>query len=259
MFLDILCGSTAWECWPTLTETADANGSHKIQPNERFFHPTNLYRLLGARSKTYVYSTGKRIIYLDGVNSSPGQAALATLNIICDQDFSTHLNKTVWNGYRLWISGIVARLPILAIMHANTALPRIERGPHPDQTAGTAYVKTTLEVNWHRVALIAVGITGGQVLAILGVLYYCTGVYTRDDSYLATAELLKTAINTFDDGKLMTGEELAVSLDGTLGVPVSYGTRKGQDGGPPGVDLANGLDASFPPFPQKRRPRRNTG
>jgi len=56
----------------------------------------------------------------------------------------------------------------------------------------------------------------------------------------------------------MTGEELAVSLDRALGVLVSYGTKKGLDGGPPEVDLASGLDANFPPFPQKRRPRRNT-
>ena len=115
------------------------------------------------------------------------------------------------------------------------------------------YIYTTLEVNWHRVTLIAVGIVVGQILAILAILYYCNGVYTRDDSHLATAELLKTVINRFDDGKLMTGEELAVSLDGVLGVPVSYGTREGQDGGPPEVDLASGLDAKFPRFPPGQR------
>ncbi|KAG0633184.1 hypothetical protein HOY80DRAFT_1064866 [Tuber brumale] len=97
----------------------------------------------------------------------------------------------------------------------------------------------------------AVSITGGIILAILTVLYYCNGVYTRDDSHLATAELLKTVINKFDDGKLMTGEELAASLDDVLERSVSYGTRKGQDGGPPEVDLASGLDAKFSPFPQK--------
>ena len=99
----------------------------------------------------------------------------------------------------------------------------------------------------------------GQVLAILIVLFYCNSVYTRDDSHLATAELLKTVIIRFDGGKLMIGEELAVSLDRALGESVSYGTREGQDGDPPDVDLASGLDSKFPPFSHKRRPRRNTG
>jgi len=163
------------------------------------------------------------------------------------------LNETVWNGYRLWVSGVVARLPILAIMDANTALPKIARGPHPNQTDGTAFTYKALEVVWLLVALIAASITIGQVLAILTVLYYCNGIYTRDDSALATAELLKTIINRFDGGKLMTGEELAESLDSVLGAPVSYGTREGQVGGPPEVDLASGLDAKFPPFPHGQR------
>ncbi|PWW74541.1 hypothetical protein C7212DRAFT_346049 [Tuber magnatum] len=127
------------------------------------------------------------------------------------------------------------------------------RGPHPNQTSGTAYLHTTLEVNWLRIVLITVSIIGGQILAILVVLSYCSGVYTRDDSHLATAELLKAVITKFDDGKLMTGEELAASLDDVLKEPVSYGTRKGRDGGPPEVDLASGLEANFPPFPQKQQ------
>ena len=51
----------------------------------------------------------------------------------------------------------------------------------------------------------------------------------------------------------MKGEELAVLLDRVLGAPASYKTKEGQHGGPPEVDLARGLDAKFPPFPQKRR------
>ncbi|PUU83786.1 hypothetical protein B9Z19DRAFT_1118710 [Tuber borchii] len=138
-------------------------------------------------------------------------------------------------------------------MHANTALPKIARGPHPNQIDGTPYTYKTLEITWLRVALIAASITIGQLLAIMAVLYYCNGIYTRDDSHLATAELLKTVITRFDGGKLMTGEELAVSLDDVLRAPVSYGTREGQDGGPPEVDLASGLDAKFPPFPPGQR------
>ena len=185
-------------------------------------------------------------------------STLDGLYLICAQDFTMPLDKIRWNSYTLWVSGLVARLPILAITHANAAQPQYTRDTHSNQTAGTGYLHTTLEVNWNRVTITAVSIMVGQILVILIVLYYCKSVYTRDDSHLATAELLKTVITRFDCGKLMTGEELAVSLDRALGVSVSYGTKEGQDGGLPEVDLASGLDANFPPFPHKRRFWRNT-
>ena len=253
-FLDILCGSFAWECWPTLTETIATKSPQPIQPREQLFHNKDLYGSLGVRSDTDSLGTDEEVtIYLDGISNSPAQAAIDSLDIICFQNFTMPLNQTVWNGYRLWVSGVVARLPILAIMHANTALSKIARGPHPNQIAGTPFTYKVLEVGWLRVGLIAASITIGQLLAILTVLYYCSGVYTRDDSALATAELLKTVITRFDGGKLMTGEELAASLDDVLGAPVSYGTREGQDGGLPEVDLASGLDAKFPRFPPGQR------
>ena len=248
--LDIACGNYAWECWPTLTETT-TNGSHQIQPRERFFPSSSLYSLLALGKGRNDSITENYTLYVNDLSSSlSGPAALD--GACYDFDFSMPLNKTHWNGNRLWISGLVARIPIVAITYANTVLPQYTQDERSNQTAGKVYLHTTLEVNWHRVTLITAGIMVGQILAILVVLYYCNGVYTRDDSHLATAELLKTVITKFDGGKLMTGEELAVSLDGVLGVSVSYGTRKGQDGqegGPPEVDLASGLDANFPPFP----------
>ena len=196
--------------------------------------------------------TSRYLVFANDLSRlSPGPASLDGLEIICNQNFSMPLNEALWNNYTLWVSGLVARLPILAIQYANTALPRYTRDTHSYQTAGTAYLHTNLEVNWNRVTLIALSIMVGQILTVLAVLYYCNGIYTRDDSHLATAELLKTVINRFDEGKLMTGEELAVSLDHILEGPVSYGTRKGYDSCPPEVDLASGLDASFPPFLQK--------
>ncbi|KAG0633224.1 hypothetical protein HOY80DRAFT_653717 [Tuber brumale] len=265
----ILCNNIAWECWPTLTETAGDNESGQIQPHENFFHPTDLYRLLTVGSGDYGDSTignsNQQLasgsddlglqgqFYLTGFGGSlTGAEADDGVFYLCNNSFFESQNEMVWDGYRLWMASLIARLPIVAIMHANTALPKFARGKYPNQTAGTAYIHTTLEVEWFRVALIAISITGGQILAILAVLGYCTGVYTRDDSHLATAELLKTVITRFDDGKLMTGEELAASLDDVLEVPVSYGARQGRDGGPPEVDLASGLDANFPPFPQKK-------
>ncbi|KAG0137899.1 hypothetical protein HOY82DRAFT_644931, partial [Tuber indicum] len=249
----ILCWNIAWECWPTLTETIGDNKTHQTLPHESFFHPTELYRLATVGNgehddgnDEYYVSQHSFTSSSTGVEADDGAAAL------CDNRLFDSPNEIVWNGYGLWMAGLVARLPIAAIMYANTELPKFARGPHPNQTSGTAYLHTTLEVDWFRVVLIAVSITGGQILAIIAVLYYCNGIYTRDDSHLATAELLKTVITKFDDGKLMTGEELAASLDDALKVSVSYGTRKGRDGGPPEVDLASGLDAKFLPFPQKQ-------
>ena len=254
--LDILCGSIAWECWPTLSETVAIKSSQLIQPSERVFNSRSLYWMLGEQGDGYDYGMDTNVsIELNSINNSPAQAAIDTLEVICQQNFTMPLNERVWNSYRLWVTGVVARLPILAIMNANTALPRIARGPHPNQIAGAPYTFKTLEIKWHRVVLIVASIMIGQFLAIGTVLYYCKGIYTRDDSHLATAELLKTVINTpgFDGSKLMTGEELAVSLDHILEGGVSYGTRAGQDGGPPDVDLASGLDAKFPPFPLGKR------
>ena len=274
--LDILCNNFAWECWPTLTETF-ANKSHQqIQPSEQLFHSRNLYGLLGVRGTEDSYGVDSDVtISLEGISHSPAQAAVDSLEIICFKNFTIPVNETVWNGYRLWVAGVVARLPILAIMDGNTALPRIAQGPHPNQTAGTAFTYKTLEVGWFRVGVIAASITIGQLLAIGIVLNYCKGIYTRDDSHLATAVLLKTAINTpgFDGNKLMTGKELAVSLDHVLearvgearvsearareararAARVSYGSWEGQEGGPPEVDLAPGLDAKFPPFPPEHQ------
>jgi len=255
--LDIGCDSFAWECWPTLTETVDTKSYSPIQPGKPFFNSRNLYGLMGVRGSAddYYGMDTNATIELDGIGNSPAQAAVDSLDRICDQKISLPLNETVWNGYRLWVSGVVARLPILAIMHANTELSKIAKSSHPNQIDPTKHTDKTLEVKWFRVGVIAASIIIGQILAIRAVLYYCKGIYTRDDSHLATAELLKTVINTpgFDSSKLMTGKELAVSLDHILKGGVIYGTRAGQDGGPPEVDLASGLDTKFPPFPPGQR------
>ena len=62
---------------------------------------------------------------MDTFIDSPGQAAIDSIDEIFQQNFTMSLNETVWNGYRLWISGVVARLPILAITHSNTHCPRL--------------------------------------------------------------------------------------------------------------------------------------
>ncbi|PUU83795.1 hypothetical protein B9Z19DRAFT_1038365 [Tuber borchii] len=260
----LVCPEFAWECSPTLTETV-ANQSSQF--HQGLFNSARLYALPAAgvlgRLRMGNFAEGPDFDYAVFVNQLPttwrGPNALDGLRMICDMgNFTMPLDKIRWNTYTLWVSGLVARLPILAIAYENAARQQYTRDTHSNRTAGTAYLHTTLEVNWNRVTLTAVSIMVGQILVILIVIYYCNGVYTRDDSHLATAELLKTVITRFDGGKLMTGEELAVSLDRALGVSVSYGTREGQDGGPPEVDLESGLDSNFPPFPHKRRFWRKT-
>ncbi|KAG0634062.1 hypothetical protein HOY80DRAFT_1100907 [Tuber brumale] len=237
---------------PTLTETIGDNESRQILPHENFFYPINLYPLFTVSSrKSYVQSDEYLVSLSSFTSSSIGVESSNGVSDLCSDHLFQSPNETVWNGYGIWMAGLIARRVAAAIIYANTDLPMFARGPHPNQTSGAAYIRTTLEVNWLRVVIIAVFITGGIILVILTVLYYCDGVYTRDDSHLATAELLKTVINKFDDGKLMTGEELAASLDDVLEGSVSYGTRKARDWGPPVVDLASGLDVKFSPFPQK--------
>ncbi|KAG0635126.1 hypothetical protein HOY80DRAFT_1140123 [Tuber brumale] len=247
----IVCSNIAWGCWPTLTETIGDNESRQILPHEKFFYPTNLYPLFTVSSRKSYVQSDEYLVSLSSFTSSPiGVESSNGVSDLCSDHLFQSPNETVWNGYGIWMAGLIARRVVAAIMYANTDLPKFARGPHPNQASGTAYLHTTLEVSWPRVAIIAVSITCGTILVILTVLYYCNGVYARDDSHLATAELLKTVINKFDDGKLMTGEELAASLDDVMGASVSYGARKGRDGGPPEVDLASGLDVNFSPFPQ---------
>jgi hypothetical protein len=251
----ILCSNIAWECWPTLTETIGDNESHQIPPHERLFHPANLYQLLAVRNGIYFDQTDENYISLGSFSSSSiGVETNSGAKELCGFGLFDSPNQTVFDGYTLWMAGLVARRLTAAIMYANTDLPQSARSQRPNQTSGTVYLHTTLEVHWLRVVLILVSITSGIALATLTVLYYCAGIYTRDDSYLVTAELLKTVINRFDGGKLMTGEELAASLDDVLKAPVSYGTRKGNDGCPSEVDLASGLGTNFSPFPQRSNP-----
>ena len=47
-----------------------------------------------------------------------------------------------------------------------------------------------------------------------------------------------------------------MSLDGVLGVSVSYETREDQDSGSPEVDLARGMDHNFSLFLRKQQFRR---
>ncbi|RPA98444.1 hypothetical protein L873DRAFT_1828523 [Choiromyces venosus 120613-1] len=139
-----ICDSVVWECWPTLTETLDASGSHQIQPLQKLFHSTDLFRLLTVGSGKWGYwGAGEdHIVFMNNFRTSLTGAAVTD-----GVKYVSSLQSSWRNSYSLYMAGIVARLPILAIMHANTALPKLARGPHPNQTAGTAYLHTTLEID----------------------------------------------------------------------------------------------------------------
>ncbi|CUS10972.1 unnamed protein product [Tuber aestivum] len=141
--------------------------------------------------------------------------------------------------YSLYVAALIARLPIAAIAYGNQVFPRKLRDP---KAGPTRHVLTTLEVKWHRVWIAAGIVVVGQVLAIMVVLYYCRNVYVREDSYLVTAELLKTVLSKIGDGSMMTTVELEDALDKVLKGPVSYGTVSGVQGDYPRVALGgNGI------------------
>lgn len=78
-------------------------------------------------------------------------------------------------------------------------------------------------------------------------------MYVREDSYLTTAELLKTVLNEIDDGNAMNAKELGESLDKVLGGPVSYGTILGSQRDRPRMALGHEVDYNFPGFPPFRK------
>jgi len=152
--------------------------------------------------------------------------------------------------YNRYVATLVARLPIAAIAFGNQLCPLKQKNP---EDLLKEEVKTTLEVKWDRVAGAAAAIVASQIFAIAVVLYYCRNVYVREDSHLATAELLKTVLIKIDNGSVMTGVELENALDEVLGGPVSYGTLPGSQGDYPRVAFGRKVDYNFPEFPQFRK------
>jgi len=154
--------------------------------------------------------------------------------------------------YNIYVAALIARLPIAAISYGNSdrIFPHVYKDP---KARWTEHVETTLEVKWDRVGIAAGLIVAGQILAITAVVCYCRNVYVREDSYLTTAELLKTVLNEIDDGNAMNAKELGESLDKALGGPVSYGTILGSQRDRPRMALGREVDYNFPGFPPFRK------
>jgi len=180
--------------------------------------------------------------------SSPS-VGVQTLNFYQNGTGGSAAQREYYNHY---VAALVARLPIAAIAYRNSdkIFPLMYKDPNAHWTE---HVETTLEVKWDKVGISAGLIVAGQILAITAVVCYCRNVYVREDSYLATAELLKTVLNKIGCGNTMTAKELGDTLDGVLGGPVRYGTIPSTQGDQPKVALGCEVDYNFPGFPLFRK------
>ena len=178
--------------------------------------------------------------------SSPS-AGVQTLNFYQNGTGGSATQKMYYNIY---VASLVARLPMAAIAYGDQIYPHVPK----DHNANLAKnVETTLKVKWGRVGIAAGIIVGSQILAIAAVLYYCRNVYVQEDSYLTTAELLRTVLSRIDYRSTMTAKELGDALDMVLEGPVSYGTILSGQGDQPRVALGREVDYNFPGLPPFRK------
>ena len=262
--LDVVYHETAWECASILSETQLGNPHPKP-----LFNSASLFLLPIAQSERKhgaqeggghsdnswggpsVGGTSS-IVYrsfaeLDS-RSSPS-VGVQKLNFYQNGTGSSVAQKKYYN---LYVAALIARHPIAAIAYGNDGkiFPPMYKNPNAHWDV---HVETTLEVKWDRVGFSAGAIVAGQILAITAVVCYCRNVYVREDSYLTTAELLKTVLNKIGDGNTMTAKELGEALDNVLEGPVSYGTIPGSQGDQPKVALGREVDYNFPGFPPFRK------
>ena len=249
---------TAWECTSTLFETLD--GSPDPKP---LFDPTTLF-LLPIAEREKRGGEGAPVEYLDNSCGGSSIVCQSFMDLFSQSSFSVGVQTLNFykNGtggsaiqkqyYNVYVATLVARHPIAAIVHLSDVCPRIPKDPAAEYYS-THHVETTLEVKWGRVGMTAGIIVAGQILAIASVLYYCRNVYVPEDSYLATADLLKAVLNEIEDGNTRTVEQLRDALDKVLEGPVSYGTVPGRQGDQPVAAFGCKVDNNFPGFPQFRK------
>ncbi|KAG0642459.1 hypothetical protein HOY80DRAFT_901073, partial [Tuber brumale] len=253
----VVYGWTAWECTSTLSERL-GRAPHP-QP---LFNSASLFLLPIASEEDNgdTLSTSEFTITTKNVfgypktytRTSMAKSTSRTSPSVGVQklNFYRYVEKGFANQkeyYSLYVAALVARLPIAAIVYGNQKIfPRKSKDPNARESQ--THILTTLEVKWRRVAIAAGAIVAGQIFAIAVVLYYCRNVYIREDSYLTTAELLKTVLNKIGDGSMMTTVELENALDMALKGPVSYGTVLGGEGEYPQVALGRNVKNSFPEY-----------
>ncbi|PUU75109.1 hypothetical protein B9Z19DRAFT_1131900 [Tuber borchii] len=260
----VVYNDTAWECTSSLFETQLGNPLPKP-----LFNSGSLFLLPIAQREAQQGAPGSGG-HLDSSWGSPSLGGTSSIVYRSFMDLQTRSSPSVGvqtlnfyqNGtggsatqkryYNLYVAALIARLPIAAIAYGNS--DRIFPQRIKDPKAHLAeHVETTLEVKWGRVGIAAGAIVLSQILAITAVVCYCRNVYVREDSYLTTAELLKSVLNEIGDGNAMTAKELGESLDKALGGPVSYGTILGSLGDQPKMVLGREVDYNFPGFPPPRK------
>jgi len=260
--LDVVHRETAWECVSRLFETVGGNP----HPEPLFNSPTlfllpivERVELGGALGPTghmgnscggpLVGGTSSVVYrsFTDLKRQSSPSIGVQALNFYQNGTGGSAAQKEYYN---LYIATLIARLPITAIAYGNQIFPGMYKDDNP---TWAQRVETTLEVKWDRVVIAAGTIAASQILVIIAVVYYCRNVYIREDSCLTTGELLKTVLNTIDDGNTMSAKQLGDALDKALGGPVSYGTIPRSQGDKPRVALGCEVEYKFPGFPSFRK------
>lgn len=235
-----------WECQSRLTHGQNNSGIgrfHGIQDAKIAYYTRNLltFPVAGGSRLTYgehvmlfrlYYRSDNKNSHSYGINELSPLYMYGLYPNIVDR-YSNSINSI---GHKLYVAALVARLPILSIATADNILPKTNK----DNSTQESFVHTTLEVKWTKVGVTVGAIIGGQILAVLAVLYYSRNVFIRDDSYLSTARLLKTIMAKIENGSLGTGEQLARYFDDSLGLQIRYGTKR--IGGKLVVDLSDDVD-----------------
>jgi len=224
--LDVIYHETAWECTSIFSETPGNPHPEALFDSPTLFLLPMVERVersgepepAGPDNSCGGSSVGgtASIVYrsfTDLKSLSCPSVGVQALNFYKNGTGGSATQKSYYN---LFVAALIARLPIAAIAFAREIFPRIQKDPRAHLKAD---IKTTLEVKWDKVVLVAGTIVASQILAITAVLYYCRNVYVREDSYLTTAELLKTVLNKIDDGNMMTMEELGGGLGKVLRGP----------------------------------------
>ncbi|KAK6507928.1 hypothetical protein TWF481_006349 [Arthrobotrys musiformis] len=141
----------------------------------------------------------------------------------------------------LFAAHLAARLPLFAVMGAETRLPKVARD---DGATERLFVNVVVEVRWSRAIGVLIALLVGQLAAIAIVMIVCRKVFVRDhDSCLSIARLLRSAMGKVDGGSVNTGLEIAEYLE-AMEVEMMYGSRG--EGDYRVVDLWNDIEKDFP-------------
>ena len=147
-------------------------------------------------------------------------------------------------SWTLKAAHLAARLPILAIIGAQLHLPHV----FLDSEASESVILTRIEVKWKRVAAIGRGLMVVIIVLIVLVKFLTRNVPIpeHDDSYLAMARLLRTAVNQVEGRSGASGDELVRNIHEKL---ETDGVRSGErraDETTRYLDLWEDIDGKFP-------------